>query len=65
MNQILDNQAGYIKAMWCGSQECEEKVKDQTKATIRNIPFNQEKVGKSCVCCGQLAEQMVYFARAY
>mgnify|MGYP006276620051 FL=1 len=65
MNQILDNQAGYIKAMWCGSQECEEKVKDQTKATIRNIPFNQEKVGKSCVCCGQRAEQMVYFARAY
>lgn len=62
---ILDQKGGYIKAMWCGDSDCELKVKELTKATIRNIPFEQEELSKTCICCGKPAQEMVYFARAY
>lgn len=56
---------GFIKAMWCGERECEDKVKDATAATIRCIPFEQEHLTDLCVCCGKPAQQMVYWGRAY
>ena len=62
---ILDEKGGYVQAMWCGDSECEAKVKELTHATIRNIPFHQEKTGDTCICCGKSAQTMVYFARAY
>ncbi len=65
LKQILDNQTGYVQAMWCENQECELQVKEQTRATIRNIPFNQQPVSESCICCGKPTRTMVYFARAY
>ncbi len=65
LKQILDNQTGYVQAMWCENQECELQVKEQTRATIRNIPFNQQPVSGSCICCGKPTRTMVYFARAY
>ncbi|QFT87483.1 Proline--tRNA ligase [Bacillus sp. THAF10] len=61
----LDNKAGFIKAMWCGEQACEEKIKEETSATSRCMPFEQEEVGKTCVCCGKNAKHMVYWAKAY
>lgn len=62
---ILENKKGFIKAMWCGKRECEDSIKDQTSATARCIPFEQEHLYDHCVCCGEKAKHMVYFARAY
>ncbi len=56
---------GFIKAMWCGDTACEEDIKEKTTATSRCIPFEQEKLADTCVCCGKKAEKMVYWAKAY
>ncbi len=50
---------------WCGSADCELKVKDETKATIRVIPFDQEKENGKCMICGMESKNRVIFARAY
>ena len=63
--QILEEQGGFIEAHWCGSAECEEKVKEDTKATIRNIPFDREAEQGKCIVCGKPSEGRVIFARAY
>lgn len=63
--KILNETPGFIKAMWCGDRACEEKIKEKTGATARCIPFEQEKVSDSCVCCGGKAESMVYWGKAY
>ncbi|TFJ92342.1 proline--tRNA ligase [Lentibacillus salicampi] len=63
--QALEESPGFIKAMWCGDEACEEKIKEETSATSRCIPFEQEKVSDTCVCCGREAKEMVYWARAY
>ena len=59
------NKAGFIKAMWCGSRECEDKIKEDTTATSRCMPFEQEKLSDVCVCCGKPAKHMIYWGRAY
>ena len=56
---------GFIKASWCGSAECEKKIKEETGATIRLIPFEKEKPFSKCVYCGKDAKEVVYFARSY
>ncbi len=58
-------QTGYAKAMWCGDRACEDKIKELTSATSRNMPFDQTPVGDACVCCGKHAEKVMYFAKAY
>ncbi|MFE8702937.1 proline--tRNA ligase [Cytobacillus sp. FJAT-54145] len=63
--ETITQHAGFIKAMWCGDQACEDQIKEETGATSRCMPFEQEKVGESCVCCGKEAEQLVYWAKAY
>ena len=63
--KTIEETPGFIKAMWCGDTACELKVKEETSATIRCIPFEQENLGDTCVCCGKKAEKMVYFAKAY
>ena len=63
--QAIEEKPGFVKAMWCGSQECEEKIKDDTTATSRCIPFEQEQVGATCICCGKPTTQMVYWGKAY
>lgn len=64
--EIIQNTPGFIKAMWCGDPDCEEKIKEETGATVRCIPFEQEDLHThKCVCCGKEAEKMAYFARAY
>ena len=61
----IENRPGFIKAMWCGCQECEDKIKELTNATSRCMPFAQEKISDVCVCCGRPATKMVYWGRAY
>ncbi len=56
---------GFIKAMWCGSEECEDKVKELTGAGSRCIPLEQEQVSDVCVCCGKPAQCLVYWGKAY
>ena len=58
-------QHGWAYTWWCGSPECEAKVKEDTKATTRCIPLNQEDAQGHCLVCGKLASKKVYFARAY
>ena len=56
---------GFMKAMWCGDEECEQAIKEETGATIRCIPFEQETISDVCPFCGKKAKHMVYLARAY
>jgi prolyl-tRNA synthetase len=56
---------GWAFSWWCGSKECEAKVKEDTKATTRVIPFDQPSGTGKCIVCGESAEKKVYFARAY
>ncbi len=56
---------GFVKAMWCGDEECEDKVKEATGVGSRCIPFNQETVADTCICCGKPAKHLVYWGKAY
>ena len=51
--------------MWCGDVACENKVKEDTTATSRCMPFEQEQLSDVCVCCGKPAKTMVYWGKAY
>jgi len=64
-NEILDGEGGFLWSHWCGSDECEEKVKDETKATIRNIPRDSQAEAGKCIKCGAPSRRRVIFARAY
>ena len=62
---IVANKPGFVKAMWCGDQACEDKIKEDTTATSRCMPFAQEHLSDVCVCCGKPAKKMVYWGKAY
>ena len=63
---IAANKPGYIKAMWCGDTECENKLKDVTGGVkSRCIPFTEERLSDTCVCCGRKAKHMVVWGRQY
>ena len=61
----INNKPGFVKAMWCGCQECEDKIKEETGATSRCMPFEQENLSDTCICCKKPAKKMVYWGRAY
>ena len=63
--EIVENKPGFIKAMWCGEEACEDKIKEDTAATSRCIPFEQESISGTCICCEKEAKKMVYWGRAY
>jgi prolyl-tRNA synthetase len=65
--ETLENQRGFIRGFWCGDGACEDKIKEETMATIRVIPLDEEgpASGERCVCCGHEAKAKAYFARAY
>jgi prolyl-tRNA synthetase len=63
MKQVLEQ--GWAYSYWCGSKECEDQVKNDTKATTRCIPLNQSVEKGKCIVCGQEAAEKVYFARSY
>ena len=62
---LIENKPGYVKMMWCGHSECEDKIKEDTSATSRCMPFIQEHLGDVCPVCGRSAEKEVLFAKAY
>ena len=55
----------FARAMWCGERECEEAIKEETSASTRNMPFQQERIAEVCVHCGEPAKYLTYFAKAY
>ncbi len=64
--QALDkNGDGFVKAMWCGEEACEDKVKEITGVGSRCIPIEQEHIADTCVCCGKPAKHMLYWGKAY
>jgi prolyl-tRNA synthetase len=58
-------QGGWAFSWWCESKECEAKVKEETKASTRCIPVDQDSSEGKCIVCGQPAKRKVYFARSY
>ena len=63
--KLAENGDGFVRAMWCGDPECEDKVKEMTGVGSRCIPMNQEIVSDKCVCCGRPAKKLVYWGKAY
>ena len=61
----IENKPGFVKAMWCGDRACEDEIKEKTGATSRCIPFEQEHIADTCICCGKPAKSMVYWGKAY
>ena len=63
---IAETKPGFIRAMWCGEEACENKIKEDTTVTSRCMPFNdQEQISDVCVCCGKPAHKLVYWGKAY
>ena len=65
VKEVMENHPGFIKAMWCGDEACEEKLKEIRGTKSRCIPFEQEKVDTKCVCCGKEAKDMVIWGIQY
>ena len=65
MIDIAANKPGFIKAMWCGEEECELKLKEVADVSSRCMPFDGENVAETCVCCGKPAKALVYWGKAY
>jgi prolyl-tRNA synthetase len=63
--EIVENKPGFIRGMWCGDVACENKIKEDTTATSRCMPFEQEKISDVCVCCGKPAKKLVFWGKAY
>ena len=63
--ESMTKQQGFIKAMWCGEEACEDKIRELTGAKSRCMPYIQEKISDKCVCCGKPADKMVIWARQY
>ncbi|RLD16915.1 proline--tRNA ligase [candidate division KSB1 bacterium] len=63
--KIIAEDGGFVKSHWCGDPACEAKIKEDTKATIRNIPFDQKQEKGKCIICGKESNGRVIFAKAY
>ena len=64
--QVAAEKPGFIRAMWCGEEACELKIKEDTTVTSRCMPFgDQEQIAQTCVCCGKPAHKLVYWGKAY
>ncbi len=62
--RMFTEKSGFVKAMWCGNRECEDLIKEKLSVTSRCMPFEQEHLSDTCVCCGKPASKMVYWGRA-
>lgn len=65
LKSIAENKPGFIKTMWCGERECEDRLKEELGITSRCMPLNQENLGETCACCGKKAKTMIYWGKAY
>jgi prolyl-tRNA synthetase len=63
--RLFNEETGFVKAMWCGEQACEDSIKEELAVTSRCMPFEQEQLSATCVCCGKPAKKMVYWGKAY
>ncbi len=63
--KVVCDKGGFVKAAWCGGADCEARVKDETGATIRLVPFKHEEPEAGCIYCGKGAKEVVYFAKSY
>ena len=63
--ELQEKNGGFVKTMWCGSLECEMKMKEVAGMSSRCIPFAQEKLDTVCACCGKPADKMIYWGIAY
>ncbi|MGF9905591.1 proline--tRNA ligase [Brevibacillus porteri] len=64
-NESENKTSGWVLAGWCGDDACESKVKEETKFTSRNIPFEPPVQKKACICCGKESQHNGWFGRAY
>ena len=62
---LIANKPGFVRTMWCGGLDCEMKIKEDTSATSRCMPFEQEQISDVCVCCGKPAKKLIYWGKAY
>src|SRR5690625_4018589 len=65
VEKAIAENPGFMRGMWCGDEACEEKLKEDYQVTSRCIPFEQEAVSETCLCCGKDAKELVIWARAY
>lgn len=65
MVDIAEHKPGFIRAMWCGDRACEDTLKEKAGVSSRCIPFRQEALSDTCVCCGKKAKYMLYWGKAY
>ncbi len=65
LNHIIESESGFVEALWCGSMECENKIKDLYGITSRCIPFDSKKRSGKCVCCGKDADTVVIWGKQY
>ncbi len=65
VSTLADKGMGFVRAMWCGDEACEDKVKELSGVGSRCIPFEQEQIDGKCVCCGKPADTMVLWGKAY
>jgi prolyl-tRNA synthetase len=64
--KLINEKPGFVRAMWCGEQECEDQIKADTTATSRCMPFeHNEAISDKCVCCGKPAKHLVIWGKAY
>jgi prolyl-tRNA synthetase len=62
---IIQTKGGFLLAGWCGQEQCEFKIKEETGADIRVIPFNQNHKPATCIYCGLESKKAAIYARAY
>lgn len=65
MEEVSSAKSGFVKAMWCGDEACELKIKEDAGLSSRCIPYEQETLSDVCVCCGKPAKHMTYWGVAY
>lgn len=65
LKDVIENKGGYAKMMWCGDEECENKIKAELAATSRCMPFDQTPFDDVCPICGKKAKKVILFAKAY
>jgi len=63
--ETIETKGGFIWSHWCGNNECEEKIQEETKANLRVIPFNGAQEKGKCIVCSKDSQRRVIFAKAY
>jgi prolyl-tRNA synthetase len=61
----MEGRPGFVIAAWCGDADCEAAIKNETQATLRNIPMGSPRIDGTCVHCGKPAHVKAWFAKAY